>query len=1135
MKLGFKKMLAMLLAVIFCLNLVGCTQAPTWDGKWKITDEDYANMGIAEVITNEKDGTRYAALSVGNASFKQDITSDSVRVVAYPVSKADIEAKKAENSGEIPAELFHEEIVDNITIERNNNKSVEISFKEPEYDYFCLYLFYVHKEAVEDKCFVMGFEQVFLDESAAPQAEITTKNLKNGMKNPTLELQLTNTNASDKIEPGDIALSGAFEDLEVTAVSGKDDKITLETKGEIKAFSTVSGYIELGSSATESGAKILAKTDVENLDANINPKTFALENGLLSFDADVCGKTLEMSNEELAALVTIEDKAVDRVKISDDKTAIKIFVKTDKPSLEEAVNALYGKALEIGSKAVGGDGIKVDISACCASLGGVIKSLEKPESGSDKFKAAAHIYARSGELKELSKSDIKFSGDFEGAEVISVKNSESGCDIEFTFTADKERKIFNGYAEISDGRLFDLWETASDNNRAGLSYAFETSRANGDVIDNLVEKFTNYSSETLINDIVNIASIIQATTLSEFYSGDFIGAVFSLLGVDSGSDGETAQILSIVTDIKSMVNNLDCEIKDLRNTVEKYGDEIISESQKNTLLQLESKWNSFNTNYVEKLDKTVNSYISDCRRSLVDYISSEHGNELKLYYDEQGKLAIPVKNNTSVSVDAKKIVKTVTIPLDENTFKSCDAVFSKRGSFAYCDELAAALKTDLGNAVKQLNENGDNSIEYTDKTGEILYGYVFRQISFKHLTSSFLNEIRSDYVNFCKQIYGEQKILDSFDEMMKYKYNFQSEAKQDIENIRNSLVVMLYNYGITASFAEKYDTSGGNAVTEAAHKALDYIKNNDGLYDEPEGYSYCYVVERPVTLRVSSVKYNMNIEFNPYDNFGRMGRYLNLWDYTGYEDYGAYAYVYYSFVQEGKEIVEEGTGRVWRWPAGVYFFPNLGEFTGDQTNMLSDNILSAKDLKIIKTRFNNLKSSGRFISYKNISFGDYMTSGSIIKAPSKYMVHQAGADVNGSVIIPTKIMTAGVLEKELPLDGSRTLMCNKDGLAFGCREAQLVGNREWSKYGGGYYFTPGKEYRLLNENSSGDDKNASKEYFHIHKEYDATVYDLANDSMKNNYVVLQAALYGQDRSTCDEAAYFYNTNYLEPYFIFPIA
>ena len=1121
MRMGFKRILAALLCVIFCLSLVGCSNAPTWEGKWKITDEDYAQMDIAEVISNEKDGTRYVTLSVGNASFKSEITSDSVRVAAYPLSKADINSATGK---EISEELFHEKIVEKVTVDSKDDKSVEISFKEPEYDYFCLYLFYVHKDAVDENRFVMGFEQVFLDEITAPQAEITTKNLKNGMKNPTLELQLSNTNLSEKIEPADIAFSGAFENLEATSVSVKDDKITLETNGEIKASATVSGYVELGSSSTKSGEKILAKTDVENLDLYINAKTFSLENGLLSFDADVFGKTLEMSNEELAALVKIEGNSVQSVKISDDKTSLKIYVKTDKPSLDEAVNSLYGKTLEIGSKAVGGDGITLEITACCASLGGVIKSLEKPDGSSDKFKAAAQLFSRSGELKELSKSDIKFSGDFEGAEIISVKNSENGCDIEFTFTADKDRKIFNGYAEISDNKLFDLWGTASDNNSAGLSYAFETSRANGDAIDNLVEKFTNYSSETLINDIVNIATIIQSVSLSEFYSGDFIGAVFSLLGVDSGSDGETAQILSIVTDIKSMVNNLDCEIKDLRNTVEKYGDEIISETQKNTLLQLESKWNSFNTNYVEKLDKTVNSYISDCRRSLVDYISSEHGSELILYYDEEGKLAIPNKNNTSYSVDAKKIAKTVTIPLDDDTFNSCNAVFGKRGSFAFCDELAAALKTDLGNAVKKLNENGDNSIEYTEKTGEILYGYIFRQISFKHLTSGFLNEIRSDYVNFCKQIYSEQKILDSFDEMMKYKYNFQSEAKQDIENIRNSLVVMLYNYGVMASFAEKYDTSGGNAVTEAAHKALDHIKNDSGLFDEPEGYSYCYVIERPVTLRVSAAEYNMKINFKTRSGASDASpRYTNEWCYLGYEDNGARAFVY---------VGNSASDTSLHLPLGDFVYPELFE----KTTLLSKNILDAKSLKIMEKRFNELKKSNRFVSYKDMTFAYYLTNSGIVKAPSKYLAHNYGSSVNGTVINPTKILTAGVLEKELVLDGSRTLMCNKDGLAVGLLETRNsdLYNERYNQ-GGGLYFTHGKEYSLTDY--SDEEGKATKEYFQIHKEFDATVYDLEKASYINNYVVLQAAIYGESHWYwyCDEAAYFYNTNYREPYFIFPIA
>lgn len=1127
MKTNLKRMVALLLAVIICLSVAACSNAPSWDGKWEITDADYENMKIAKVISTENDGTRYVTLSAEDISYKSEVKSDSVRVVAYPVSKASIKSLSTNDTAQSSKELFKETLVEGVTTQRKDDKTLELSFKEPEYDYYCMYLYYVHKEAVDGKAFVLGFDNICLEESTTPEAKITT-NLKNGQENPTLELKLTNAKASEKIKPEDITLSGAFENLKATAVTSDGDTITIKTEGEVEATSAAYGYVQLSENATDAGAKILAMLEVDNLDAYIDAESFALENGLLSFDVDVYGKTLEISNDELAPLVTLEGYKVDSVKISDDKTSFRLYVKTDKSSIDDAVSALNGKALEIDSKAVGGDGIYVEITASCSSLGGVIKSLDKPEGDSDKFKATAQLFARNGELKKLSKSDIKFSGDFEGAEVTSVKNTDNGCDIEFTFSADKNRTIFNGYAEISEGKLVDLWGTKSDNNSAGLSYAFETSKADGNAIDNLVEKFSNYSSEDLINDIVNIATIIQSTTLSEFYSGDFVGAIFSLLGVDSGSDGETAQILSIVTDIKTMVNNLDCEIKDLKSTVEEYGDDIIAESKKNTLIALESKWSAFNTNYVEKLDKTVNSYISNCRRSLVDYIRSGHGDELKLYYDKDGKLAIPDKNNSAYSVDAKKISKTVTIKLDDDTFQACDDVFGKKG-FKYSDELVKALKTDLGNAVKKMNENGDKSIEYTDDTGEILYGYIYMQMSFKNLTNDFMNNIRNDYVNFCKQIYEGQAILNTFDEMMKYKYNFQSEAKQDMENIRKSLVVMLYNYGITASFVEKYDTSTDNKdITEANHKAIDYIKNHSGLYDEPEGYSYCYVVNRPITLRVSGTGYNMRIKTR-YNS----GRKLTRWIYDGYEDYGTDPYVYRSYYHDGEVIETPAAGAPMRWrlPAGYY----ISADRMDKTNLFSNNILSSKDLKMMKARFNSLKSSNRFASYKDMSFGEYMTNGKLINAPSKYMVHQCESAVNSSAIKPTKILTSGVLEKEMPLDGTRTLKCSKAGLTAGYAQ-HLKKAEQHYKYGGGFYFTPEKTYSLINPDSSDYDRKASKEYFQIHKEYDATVYDLETDSMKNNYIVLQAALYGESHSYWrgDEAAYFYNTNYKEPYFIFPI-
>ena len=1116
--------------MITCLNIAACSNAPSWDGKWEITDADYENMKIAKVISTENDGTRYVTLSAEDISYKSEVKSDSVRVVAYPVSKASVESLSTNDTAQSSEEIFKETIIEKVTAERKDDKTLELSFKEPEYDYYCMYLYYVHKEAVDGNAFVLGFDNICLEESTTPEAKITT-NLKNGQENPTLELKLTNAKTVENIKAEDITLSGAFENLKATAVTSDGDTITIKTEGEVEVTSAAYGYVQLSENATDAGAKILAMLKVDNLDAYIDAESFALENGLLSFDVDVYGKKLEISDDELAPLVTLEGYKVDSVKISDDKTSFKLYVKTEKSSLDDAVSDLNGKALEIDSKAVGGDGIYVEITSSCSSLGGIIKTLDKPEGDSDKFKATAQLFARNGELKELSKSDIKFSGDFEGAEVTSVKNTDNGCDIEFTFSADKKSSLFNGYAEISEGKLVDLWGTKSDNNSAGLSYAFETSKAGGNAIDNLVEKFSNYSSEDLINDIVNIATIIQSSTLSEFYSGDFVGAIFSLLGVDSGSDGETAEILSIVTDIKTMVNNLDCEIKDLKSTVEEYGDDIIAESKKNTLIALESKWSAFNTNYVEKLDKTVNSYISNCRRSLVDYIRSDHGDELKLYYDNEGKLAIPDKNNSSYSVDAKKLdkSKTVTIKLDDDTFQACDDVFGKKG-FKYSDELVKALKTDLGNAVKKMNENGDKSIEYTEKTGDILYGYIYMQMSFKNLTNDFMNNIRNDYVNFCKQIYEGQAILNTFDEMMKYKYNFQSEAKQDMENIRKSLVVMLYNYGITASLVEKYDTSTDDKeITKANHKAIDYIKNHSGLYDEPEGYSYCYVVNRPITLRVSGTGYNMRIKTRYHS-----GRKLTRWIYDSYEDRGTDPYVYrYDYIDERVyQTPTAGAPIIYRIPAGYYF----SEDRMDKTNLFSNNILSSKDLKMMKARFNSLKSSNRFASYKDMTFGEYMTNGKLINAPSEYMVHQVDAKdaVNVYTVKPTKILTSGVLEKEMPLDGTRTLVCSKAGLSFGYKIYE--GTPEGYIYGGGYYFTPKKKYSLINPDSSDYDRKASKEYFHIHKEYDATVYNLETDSMKDNYVVLQAALYGESHSYwhCDEGAYFYNTNYREPYFIFPI-
>ena len=111
--------------------------------------------------------------------------------VVASVSLADI--------GHSSEELFKESLIEGVTAERKDDKTLELSFKEPEYDYYCMYLYYVHKEAVDGNAFVLGFDNICLEESTTPEAKITT-NLKNGQENPTLELKLTNAKASEKIK-----------------------------------------------------------------------------------------------------------------------------------------------------------------------------------------------------------------------------------------------------------------------------------------------------------------------------------------------------------------------------------------------------------------------------------------------------------------------------------------------------------------------------------------------------------------------------------------------------------------------------------------------------------------------------------------------------------------------------------------------------------------------------------------------------------------------------------------------------------------------------------------------------------------------------------------------------------------------
>lgn len=1147
MKSKFLKVVSLLLVVVTLvstlISITACKKKPQPENdKWEISDADYESMSIADVSASAHDGNRYVTLTATDSLFKSDIAKDDIKVVAYHTNKANIDSMSEEDIEKNADNIFTETTITDVNIYANDQASLMFSFKEPEYDYMCSYFFYVHKNAVEKNVFTFAFDNVYLESSVTPEAKIMTE-LKNGQVNPTIQVKLVNAKAVSEIKTEDISLSGALEGMKVVSAVSSEDTITIETEGKVEISLAPYGYVQLSAPTNDQDVFVLAMTEIEQLSAYVNAETFALQEGLLHFDIDIIGAEYAVTEIELASHVTLDGFEIESVQVFDDQDIMRLFVKCDADNVDNAIKSLFGKTLVIDGKAIGGDGISVEMNATCASLGGVIDSIDKVK-GEDKYTATVELFARNGSMSELSAEDIVFGGDFEGAEIISIKNGVGYTStVEFTFSA-KDKTSFNGSVTVPQSKLFDMWGSTSGNTSIEISYVLEGSRRRYTALEQLLDKIGDISSKNFGKSISDVVSAFMESGITKFFSGDILGALGSLFA-DVTPSGREYEIHCMVTEMKVMMQNLDRDVKELKNSIQAYGDDILAAAQKNTLLALESKWNAFNTNYMERLERTVNSFNSACRRSIVDFVKSEHGEGLTIYYDGDGKLAIRDKSNPFYSVDAKVIdeSKTVTIPLSDKSFTACQAIFAKTG-FKYSNELAVALMTDLGNAVKAMNEEGDMSIVYSTQMGEILYQYLYQQMMFNNLTSDFMDNLRADFVNLCKQITEGQKVLDSFYEMMKYKYNFQSEAIQDMENIRETLLVLLFNYGATASFVENYDSaSTNNDMSTAIEKAINYIKNNDGLYSEPEGYSYCYAVGRPITLRISDMTYGMRIKYSCKDDWRFKGSAM-AWNYDGYEDNGSSAGYYRA------EYFRSNTGiaRVDELLNRYEGYRTYDDLNADRVTMKSNNILSSKDLGLLKARFNSIKATGNFPEYNDLTFGEYLTNGKVVKAPFEYMVHLIPEDQFSRriyVMKPTRIATAGYKISDFPVDGSRTLIANKDHLADGMtltteqREYWLNLYKKEAHAsilrGGSGTFTHGNKY-AIGSGVAEYEEEINREYFHIHKEITQDIYDMKTDTMKNDYPVTQVALYGEHHAmwSCDYGSYFYNADYGEKYFIFPI-
>ena len=809
-----------------------------------------------------------------NIANSTESVSDSSAIESVANSSSDSVDEAVEEAIEDGA-FSESKLISDFTVTKKDDNTVVLTFTDN--CQYGSYDFYIHKDGTEDGKYALGsytnLPDITAKEPDAVPDAVATMPIYDEDENPVIDISLINVTANE-IKPENITLSGAFCDLTVSDVKVSDNNIIINTTGTVNVGSAPYGYVEIDGDAVSTGEKLTVTAEIETPDIFIDAETYSCENSTLTFNAELFGATVEKSAEELVKLIKLDGKDIISAVPSDDKTIITITVPAVAGDIDTAIASIEGKELTISKDALSCDtDIDCDITSTQAFIFGYMDKVEKSDDG---YKATFELFPIFGELKDLTKDDISFDGDFANATVNELKIDEDGygyytCTITFKSDKSLESDIFSGNVTVSDGKLINNWKTVSPNTKTELDYITDTSEEMSRADDeedekddnpyNIISAFTK--NKGAYKSLYSMAKcfIDAGTNIASFNFSGFITATKGFLtecGIIKSKPDKFDKVYSAIKKVEKSIKNLDEKLSKFEKTTEYHFNEmekdiedlrnLINAGDYNTAL---GNWQAFYKNNMVPLKNELQSTLNDTKKNLVKFVkTAKSGDTVSIVFDNNGELTIADKLNDKISVENILIdkTKTKTLTLTEDCFTNA---FDKLNS--NCDTLLRAVQDDLKVLIKEQKlADNDNDIETLSQQ----FGTsILTQAMYDALTenSSTINNILNDFDEFCEQLIGDGR-----DTPLKQKfytiyanYNFQTEAKDDLIDFNNYLKAFTVRYGsfamIAATYSDGYDKEK-NPVGESIEKCLTFLENNTGLKEVPEGYNWCYTVDKPVKM-----------------------------------------------------------------------------------------------------------------------------------------------------------------------------------------------------------------------------------------------------------------------------------------------
>lgn len=821
------RLISIAMTAVMLFTFAACNNTGEND-RWDLGSDVMNNAVELTVTLDEETADRTVTVTYPQDIFEKNIDADDIRLTKYFQNFSE-DSDEASDFGSY-------ELQENVQLKFISAKELELSFTETEQNVW-MYEVVVHKEAVTENVFARGgcFPTVVEELNVTPEAEIEGT-YTNSTSDPVITINLTGTRANADMTAEMVTLSGAFAGLDVVSVSAAGNTVRIGTIGSVAQGTSLTGIVSLTKEATDCGRALSAATEVEYRALYVDETSYSFANGALLFEV------VSLQDKFTGADAVSSDKGeVEFVSVSEDKTMVTLSVAAG--TADEAAELLNGSSLTFGGEMfVSGSEYQVYVSLPKASFAANIDYVSIQNGTGN---ATAYIYASGGSFGKLDQSSFTFGGDFASASVNSLTEQTDGSYIiTFTFQATVEEEDdfeLGGTISVSEGKVMNIWGTASDNNAAQASYYSLSDR--GETWD-AVMAFVN-ANKGVFSTIGTVGSAIGG--VSSAVNG--VNTILQLVGAVESTDDKLEKINQSLENIAGSIAQLDKKLNSMATLIIQNGVDEAERSYLSQRNQASMAWEQYLTK-VTLFNSLMSKYNVNFYRELVNFINTASEYEVTIYLTEEGEITLPGRID-GYDVEGQKIVSVSTKQLG----------FELEGVKAKVAQYGAVydgIWNDIADEVGQL---------YTDDSTDADTYIAALKLMIAH--KAFGDELAADIVNafrdMCYALAGSSlgspvsaatvTPLDHYYTMLGCYYNFASEAKADMEAILGWLSGYIVKGAGLATFAMACENgvtvSDKDEINKAYALAVDEITSQADQIENRAGKIWSFIADN--TLKVSEL------------------------------------------------------------------------------------------------------------------------------------------------------------------------------------------------------------------------------------------------------------------------------------------